>query len=63
LSYKLATLDANFIRNAGFSISIFITFLAAWFIVCLIAFLLNKFLSKTELWYPRIAKNSLIAAV
>lgn len=30
ISYKLATTDANFIRNAGYSISIFLVFIGGW---------------------------------
>lgn len=63
LSFKLATLDGNFIRNAGFAVSLFLTFLVAWVVVCGFMYLVNKVLKKHDLWYSRIAKNSLIAAV
>lgn len=44
ISYKLATTDANFIRNAGYSISIFIVFVGGWAIVTGVAYLIaNKF--------------------
>lgn len=62
LPYKLATLDGNFIRNAGYAISLFITFLVAWTVLCLCVYLINKILRKSDIWYQGIAKNSLIAA-
>jgi hypothetical protein len=42
ISYKLASTDANFIRNAGFSISIFLTFIGGWALFTSLAYLLNK---------------------
>jgi hypothetical protein len=63
VSFKLSTLDGNFIRNAGFAVSLFLTFLAGWIIINLIVFLLHKLLKKNDIWYTRVAKNTLIAAV
>ena len=63
LSYKLSNLDGNFIRNAGFAISLFITFLALWLAITLIIYLINKVFKKNDIWYKRVAKNTLIAAV
>lgn len=40
--YKLISLDTTFIRNAGFSLSLFAVFLAAWVIASLFAFILYK---------------------
>jgi hypothetical protein len=63
LSFKLATLDGNFIRNAGFAVSIFMSFLVLWIVLCLFIFILHKFFKRLDIWYERIAKNTLIAAV
>ena len=46
LSYKLHNLDGNFIRNAGFAVGIFLTFLAVWVVVVLIVFIVSKCLRK-----------------
>ncbi len=62
LSFKLATLDGNFIRNAGFAVSLFLTFLAAWTLICLSVYLVSKLSKKKDIWYSRIATNTLIAA-
>lgn len=32
--YALYNLDASFIRNAGFSLSLLFTFLIAWIVIC-----------------------------
>lgn len=63
LPYKLATLDGNFIRNAGYAVSLFITFLVAWFVICLGAYLINKILKRKDAWYAGVAKSSMIAAI
>ena len=52
ISFKLATTDANFIRNAGFSISFFLCFIGSLAVVTGIVYLLYKFMHKKELWYP-----------
>lgn len=62
LSFKLSNLDGNFIRNAGFAVSLFLTFLVLWILISLVMYLVNKVFKKNELWYSRIAKNTLIAA-
>jgi hypothetical protein len=61
-SYRLLTGDANFIRNAGFSFSLIITFLAAFLVVCVAIFLMKKICGKYEIWYKRIAKQALLGA-
>jgi hypothetical protein len=47
LPFKLATLDGNFIRNAGYAVSLFITFLVAWALLSLCAYLVNKILKRS----------------
>lgn len=61
--YKLISLDAVFIRNAGFSLSLFAVFLIAWAIICLIVLFLNKSCCRKEFLFPSIMKNSLIAGI
>ena len=62
MSFKLATLDGNLIRNAGFAISLYLTFVFLWVIVCILVYLINKIFKKHDLWYLRVAKNAIIAA-
>lgn len=45
-SYRLGSGDVNFIRNAGFSFSLLITFIIAFFLVLLFIFLLKKICRK-----------------
>lgn len=61
-SYRLLTGDANFIRNAGFSFSLLLTFVFAFLVIVGIILLLKKICGKYELWHKRIAKQALIAA-
>ncbi len=61
--YKLISLDANFIRNAGFSLSLFAVFLIAWAIITLCVIIVNKCCSRKEFLFPPIIKNSLIAGI
>ena len=44
--YKLISLDANLLRNAGFSFSLFAVFLAAWLLITIIVLILYKCCSK-----------------
>ena len=44
--YKLISLDANLVRNAGFSFSLFGVFLAAWLLITLVVLILYKCCSK-----------------
>lgn len=62
-SYRLATGDANFIRNAGFSFSLLITFILGFIAVLILIWLLKKCCKKSELWYYKIAKQAMFAAV
>ena len=62
-SYRLLTGDANFIRNAGFAFSLLATFLAAFLVVILMIHILRKFCGKYELWYKKVAKQALLAAI
>jgi hypothetical protein len=61
--YALYNLDANFIRNAGSSISLLVTFLLIWSAVSIAIYIADTFFGRNELWYYRISKNSLIAAL
>lgn len=53
-------MDANFIRNAGWAISLFLIFLGAWGIITFICWMIKSFCYKPDVWHPRIAVNSLI---
>lgn len=61
-SYKLTNLDANFIRNAGFSLSLFAVFLAGWLLISLTIWILSC-CNKKEPYYPRIIKQVLFAGI
>ena len=61
-AYALYNIDANFIRNAGVSISFALTFIIIWAIVSFICYIIDVKTGR-ELWYPRICKNSLIAMI
>jgi hypothetical protein len=61
-SYKLATIDANIVRNAGWAFSLFLVFLGAWGIITFICWMLKAVFSKPDAWHPRIAVNSLLGA-
>ena len=60
-SYKLSTMDANLIRNAGWAFSLLLVFLGAWGIITFFCWVLKAVCNKSEAWYPKIAVNSLIA--
>jgi hypothetical protein len=62
LPYRLLSVDANFIRNAGFAFSLLLTFIVAWLLIVLVVYVL-KGTGRSEVWYPKIAKDSLLAAV
>ncbi len=63
ISYKLATLDANFVRNAGFSVSISLVYFAALALISSIVYLIYKYAQKGEVWYPKIAVSVMLAGV
>jgi hypothetical protein len=62
-SYKLATLDANVVRNAGFSMSLLLVFIGCYAVVTLAVWLIYTVFNKTEVWHPKIAVNSLIGGL
>ena len=62
-SYKLATLDANIIRNAGWAFSLLLVFIGAYALITFFCWLLKSVCLKTEAWHPRIAINALIAGI
>lgn len=62
-SYKLATMDANIVRNAGFSMSILLIFIGSYFFVITFCRIAMHLLQKPDLWHYKIAVNSFIAAV
>jgi hypothetical protein len=62
-SYRLLTGDANFIRNAGFSLSLLITFLLVYFLVIGVILFLKKYYGFYEIWYKRIAFSAFIGGI
>lgn len=61
--YKLCSLDANFLRNAGFSFSLFAVFLVAWLLVSLVVVVFYKVCKRREIFYPKIMKQALFAGI
>lgn len=59
-SYKLSTMDANIVRNAGWAFSVFLVYLGGWALLTFICWLLKACCHKKDAWHPRIAVNSLI---
>lgn len=62
-SFKLATNDANIIRNAGFSLSLLLIFIACYAVVTILVWIIHKCCNKPEMWHPKIAVNSFIAGI
>jgi hypothetical protein len=62
-SYKLATLDANIVRNAGFAFSLLIVFVAAYAFIAIFCWVAANLLKKPDAWHPKIAVNSLIGGL
>ena len=62
-SYKLATMDANVIRNAGFSISLLLIFIGGYFFAIAFIRIALHLLQKPDIWHPTIAVNSFIAVI
>lgn len=58
-SYKLATLDANVVRNAGFAFSLLIIFVAAYAFITIFCWVAAHLMQKPDVWHPKIAINSL----
>lgn len=62
-SYKLATLDANVVRNAGFAFSLLIVFIGAYALVTIFCWVVAHLLKKPDVWHPKIAVNSLVGGL
>jgi hypothetical protein len=62
-SYKLATLDANIVRNAGWAFSLLLVFIGAYAVITFICWVLSSVCNKPDSWHPRIAVNSLIGGI
>lgn len=62
-SYKLATLDANIVRNAGWAFSLLLVFIGAYGIITFFCWMLSSICNKPDTWHPRIAVNSLIGGI
>jgi hypothetical protein len=62
-AYKLATLDANVIRNGGFAFSLLLVFLWCFTIVTLGCWIIKVISGRSDVWYPSIAKNALLGGV
>ncbi len=62
-SYKLATLDANIVRNAGFAFSLLIVFIGGYAVVTILCWIIAHLFNKPDVWHPKIATNSLAAGI
>ncbi len=62
-SYKLATLDANIVRNAGFAFSLLIVFIGGYAVVTMLCWIIAHLFNKPDVWHPKIATNSLAAGI
>lgn len=62
-SYKLATLDANIIRNAGFAFSLLLVFIGSYAVITIICWILGGLFRKEDVWHPIIAKNALLGGI
>jgi hypothetical protein len=62
-SYKLATLDANIIRNAGFAFSLLLVFVGAYALVTLVCLAIANLLRKPDVWHPKIAVGALVGGL
>ena len=61
--YVMFNLDANFIRNAGSSLSFLLTFFFLWLIISITCYLLDSKFGRHEIWFYSICRNSLCAGV
>jgi hypothetical protein len=61
--YKLISLDANFLRNAGFSFSLLLVFLVVWLVVSALVYLIFRVCKRRDVYYGRVMKNALIAGI
>jgi hypothetical protein len=62
-SFKLATLDVNIVRNAGFAMSLLIVFIGAYAFVTMMCWIIAHLFNKPDVWYPKIASNALVAGL
>lgn len=62
-SFKLATLDTNIVRNAGYAFSLLIVFIGAYAFIAISCYIAKNLLQKPDMWHPRIATNSLIGGL
>lgn len=60
--FRLLTIDANFIRNAGYTFSLLLTFLVIFGVIALVLWILRG-AGKYEVWYGKVAKDALIAGI
>jgi hypothetical protein len=61
--YKLINIDGNYFRNGGFSLAWVLIFIAAWIVIVFVIWgIIYKLKQKNEVWYPRVATQSLAAA-
>lgn len=61
VGFRLVNQDANFIRNAGDSISFFLVFEAACLVLGGFLYMLFRCLKKVDAWYPRILRLAAVA--
>ena len=62
-SYKLATIDANIVRNAGWAFSLLLVFIGVWGICTFTCWLLKAVCHKDDAWHPRMVVNSLFGGI
>ena len=61
ISFKLVNTDGNYFRNAGFSLGWLLIFVACWCLLTALAWGVGyRFLKRKEVWYPQVAKLTLI---
>jgi hypothetical protein len=63
ISYKLATIDANFIRNAGFSFSLLLIYVGVFLVVGGLVYLLSRVFRKKEIWYKNVFRLAFFGGV
>lgn len=62
-SYKLATLDANVIRNAGYAFSLLLVFVGVYALVTMVCWTIANLLRKPDVWHPKIAVSALVGGL
>lgn len=64
VSYMLLNNDGNYFRNAGFSLGWMLIYIAAFGLIAgLVWGVLYKVKGKDEIWFPKMARQALIAGV